>query len=166
MAIPFVFNTNSAAADLSDTLVGALIFGLAVCLKPEPGASALATSWPRNPTRLELRYFTGYQLGHIPEVWDPFFEGSLTDPQNGTEEVITSAVSKAFPVSDAALGGYTYALEILTGLVGARIRWRTMPWPRHINIFHRHPADCDWHLEHCCAGRRGGCVDSNPLFAR
>ena len=97
---------------------------------------------------------------------DPFFEGYLTDPQNGTEVVITSAVSKAFPVSDAALGGYTYALEILTGLVGSRMRWRTMPWPRHINIFHRHPADCDWHLEHCCAGRRGGCVDSNPLFAR
>lgn len=43
MAIPFVFNTNSAAADLSDTLVGALIFGLAVCLKPEPSASALAS---------------------------------------------------------------------------------------------------------------------------
>ena len=43
MAIPFVFNTNSAAADLSDTLAGALIFGLAVCLKPEPGASAPAS---------------------------------------------------------------------------------------------------------------------------
>src|SRR3546814_20963409 len=30
--------------------------------------------------------------------------------------------------SDAALGGYTYALEIVTGLVGSRARWRTMPW--------------------------------------
>lgn len=151
MAIPFVFNTNSAAAYVSDTLVGALIFGFAVCLKPEPGASALASfngpeippGWVYNPSawtqRLPIvlmavfglyvsRYLAGYQLGHIPAVWDPFFEGSLTDPQNGTEEVITSAVSKAFPVSDAALGGYTYALEILTGLVGARMRWRTMPW--------------------------------------
>ena len=151
MAIPFVFNTASAAAYLSDTLVGALIFGFAVCLKPEPGASALASfngpnippGWSYNPSawtqRLPIiamalfglyvsRYLAGYQLSHIPEVWDPFFEGSLNDPQNGTEEVITSAVSKAFPVSDAALGGYTYALEILTGLVGARMRWRTMPW--------------------------------------
>lgn len=151
MAIPFVFDTTNAAAYLSDTLVGALIFGFAVCLKPEPGASALASlngpqippGWSYNPSawtqRLPIilmalfglyvsRYLAGYQLGHIPEVWDPFFEGSLTDPQNGTEEVITSAVSKAFPVSDAALGGYTYALEILTGLVGARMRWRTMPW--------------------------------------
>lgn len=189
MALPFLFSTANAAAYLSDTLVGALIFGFAVCLKPEPGTSALAAfngpeippGWSYNPSawtqRMPIilmalfglyvsRYLAGYQLGHIPAVWDPFFAGSLSDPQNGTEEVITSAVSKAFPVSDAALGGYTYALEILTGLVGARMRWRTMPWPRHINIFHRHPADCDWHLEHCCAGRRGGCVDSNPPFAR
>jgi hypothetical protein len=74
------------------------------------------------------RYLAAYQLGHIPAVWDPFFAGSATDPQNGTEEIITSALSKAFPVSDAALGGYTYLLEILTGLVGAKARWRTMPW--------------------------------------
>jgi hypothetical protein len=31
-------------------------------------------------------------------------------------------------VSDAAVGGYTYALEVLTGLAGSRARWRTMPW--------------------------------------
>ena len=31
-------------------------------------------------------------------------------------------------MSDAALGGYTYLLEILTGLVGSRQRWRTAPW--------------------------------------
>ena len=151
MAIPFVFSTASSAAYLSDTLVGALIFGFAVCLKPEAGASAIASvygpeippGWSYNPSswsqRLPIilmalfglyvsRYLAGYQLGHIPAVWDPFFAGSPTDPQNGTEEVITSSVSKAFPISDAALGGYTYLLEILTGLVGARMRWRTMPW--------------------------------------
>ena len=151
MAIPFLFHTGNAAAYLSDTLVGALIFGFAVCLKPEPGTSALAAltgpdippGWSYNPSawtqRLPIiamaliglfvaRYLAAYQLGHIPHVWDPFFDGSASDPQNGTEEVITSALSKAFPVSDAALGGYTYLLEILTGLVGARARWRTMPW--------------------------------------
>src|SRR3546814_17082983 len=50
-------------------------------------------------------------------VWEPFFQGSPTDPQNGTEEIITSSVSEAWPVPDAAIGGYTYALEILTGIV-------------------------------------------------
>ncbi len=151
MAIPFLFHTGNAAAYLSDTLVGALIFGFAVCTKPEPGPSALAAltgpdippGWSYNPSawtqRVPIiataliglfvaRYLAAYQLGHISHVWDPFFEGSPIDPQNGTEEVITSAVSKAFPVSDAALGGYTYLLEILTGLVGAKARWRTMPW--------------------------------------
>ena len=151
MALPFMWSTANAAAYLSDTLVGALIFGLAVCSKPEPGSSAIAAmtgptippGWSYNPSdwaqRLPIillallglyvsRYLAGYQLGHIPALWDPFFAGSPTDPRNGTEEIVTSWVSTALPVSDAALGGYTYLLEILTGLVGSRRRWRTAPW--------------------------------------
>ncbi|MEJ7930159.1 vitamin K epoxide reductase family protein [Ramlibacter sp. AN1015] len=151
MAIPFLFSTPNAAAYLSDTLVGALIFGLAVATRPEPGPSAIAVltgpmvppGWSYNPSdwtqRIPIialalvglyvsRYLAAYQLGHIPDVWDPFFAGSPTDPRNGTEEIITSSVSKAWPVSDAAVGGYTYLLEILTGIVGSRMRWRTMPW--------------------------------------
>ena len=151
MAAPFLFSTGNAAAYLSDSLVGALIFGFAVCTKPEPGSSAIAaltgpevpSGWSYNPSnwsqRLPIiglaliglyvsRYLAAYQLEQIPGVWDPFFVGSPTDPQNGTEEVITSAVSTAFPISDAAVGGYTYLLEILTGIIGSRMRWRTMPW--------------------------------------
>jgi hypothetical protein len=151
MGVPFLFWTQNAAAYLSDTLVGALIFGFAVCLKPEPGPSAIAMltgpvvppGWSYNPSswtqRLPIivlalvglyvsRYLAAYQLGHIPGVWDPFFAGSPLDPRNGTEEIITSWVSQAWPVSDAAVGGYTYLLEIVTGIVGSRMRWRTMPW--------------------------------------
>ncbi len=151
MAIPFLWSTANGAAYLSDTLVGALIFGLAVCSKPEPGSSAIAAltgqtmppGWSYNPSawgqRVPIivlallglyvsRYLAGYQLGHIQSVWDPFFAGSPTDPRNGTEEIVTSWVSTALPVSDAALGGFTYLLEILTGLVGSRQRWRTAPW--------------------------------------
>ena len=151
MAAPIVFSTPNGAAYLSDTLVGAIIFGLAVGLKPEPGSSALAAltgpevppGWSYNPSawtqRLPIialaivglyvsRYLAGYQLGHTAHVWEPFFSGSASDPRNGTEEIITSSVSKAWPVSDAAVGAYTYLLEILTGIVGSRIRWRTMPW--------------------------------------
>ena len=77
---------------------------------------------------LIARYLTAYQLGQIDGVWDPFFPELPDDAsKNGTEAVITSSVSKAFPIPDAALGGYTYALEIVTGLVGSRARWRTMP---------------------------------------
>ncbi len=151
IAIPFLWSTGNGAAYLSDTLVGALIFGLAVCSKPEPGSSAMAAmtgptippGWSYNPSdwaqRLPIillallglyvsRYLAGYQLGHIPALWDPFFPGSPTDPRNGSEEIVTSWVSTALPVSDAAMGGYTYLLEILTGLVGSRRRWRTAPW--------------------------------------
>jgi hypothetical protein len=151
MAAPFLFWTENAAAYLSDTLVGALIVGFAVCTRPEPGSSAIAAlsgpivppGWSYNPSdwtqRLPIialallglqvsRYLAAYQLGYIPDVWDPFFAGSPLDPQNGTEEIITSQVSRAWPVSDAAVGGYTYLLEILTGIIGSRQRWRTMPW--------------------------------------
>lgn len=151
MGVPFLFWTGNAAAYLSDTLVGALIFGLAVGTKPEPGPSPIAAltgpetppGWSYNPAswsqRIPIialaiiglyvsRYLAAYQLGHIEDVWDPFFAGSPADPQNGTEEIITSHVSEAWPVSDAAVGGYTYLLEIVTGIVGSTRRWRTMPW--------------------------------------
>ena len=151
MAVPFLFWTDNAAAYLSDTLVGGMIFVFAVGSRPEVGPSPLAATtgpdvppgWSYNPSTwaqrlpiillavvgLEIsRYLAAYQLGHIDGVWEPFFAGSLEDPQNGTEEIITSHVAQAWPVSDAAVGGYTYALEILTGIVGSRARWRTMPW--------------------------------------
>jgi nucleoside-diphosphate-sugar epimerase len=151
MAVPFVFSTANAAAYLSDTLVGALIFALAVCTKPDPGPSAIAAltgptlppGWSYNPSewtqRLPIivlalvglyvsRYLAAYQLDHIPSVADPFFAGSPADPRNGTEEIVTSHISRAWPVSDAAVGGYTYLLEILIGFAGSALRWRTMPW--------------------------------------
>ncbi len=77
---------------------------------------------------LRITQLAAFQLEHIPTVWESFFAGSTDDPRNGTEEIITSSVAKAWPVSDAAVGAYTYMLEILTGIVGSNARWRTMPW--------------------------------------
>jgi nucleoside-diphosphate-sugar epimerase len=151
MAAPFVFWTPNAAAYLSDTLVGMLVFGLAVGGRPEIGVSPVAAlagpdippGWEYNPStwrqRLPIialallglyvsRWLAAYQMEQIPGVWEPFFAGSAADLQNGTEEIITSSVSEAFPVPDAALGGFVYALEIVTGIIGSRVRWRTMPW--------------------------------------
>jgi len=151
MALPFVFWTPNAADYLSDTLVGMLVFGLALGGRPEPGPSAIAAlpgpeypaGWNYNPStwsqRLPIiafallgliisRWLAAYQLDQIPGVWEPFFQGSPDDPRNGTEEIITSSISRAFPVPDAALGAYVYAIEIVTGIIGSRERWRTMPW--------------------------------------
>ena len=151
MALPVLFVTPNAAAYVSDTLVGALILGFAICAPPEIGPSVLARKrvpevppgWSFNPSawtqRLPIillaifgllfsRYLAAYQMEHIGGVWEPFFQGDPRDPQNGTEEIITSSVSEAWPVPDAALGAFVYMIEILTGVVGSRARWRTMPW--------------------------------------
>jgi nucleoside-diphosphate-sugar epimerase len=148
---PLLFWTTSGAAYLNDTLIGTLVIGFALALPPEPGASPLAATsgpkippgWSYNPSewtqRLPIialalvglyasRYLAGYQLGHLDHVWEPFFAGDPADPQNGTEEIITSSVAEAWPVSDGGLGAITYVLEILTGVIGLRARWRTMPW--------------------------------------
>lgn len=151
MALPIVFVTPNAAAYLSDTLAGGLILGLAIAAPPEVGPQVVARvrqpevppGWSFNPSswtqRLPIivlavvgllfsRYLAAYQMGHVNGVWEPFFAGSATDPQNGTEEIVTSSVSEAWLVPDAAVGAYTYMLEILTGIIGSRARWRTMPW--------------------------------------
>jgi hypothetical protein len=62
-----------------------------------------------------------FQLGYIDHIWDPFF----TD---GTLKVITSQISKNFPVSDAGLGALCYTLESLLGWQGNSRRWAEMPW--------------------------------------
>jgi hypothetical protein len=67
------------------------------------------------------RYLAAFQLGHIVYPWDPFFGES-------TRRVLTSDVSRAFPVSDAGLGALSYLLDALAGLIGGVRRWRTMPW--------------------------------------
>lgn len=64
---------------------------------------------------------TAFQLEHITSLRDPFF-GS------GTERVLTSDVSRAFPIPDAGLGAVAYMIEFLMGFMGDERRWRTMPW--------------------------------------
>ncbi len=147
---PLVFWTESGAAYLNSTLVGMLVTGFALAVGPPPGVSPMAAQtgptvpkgWDYSPSdwfqRLPVillavvgliasRYMTAYQLGAIDAVWDPFFSGTVPG-KNGTEDIITSSVSEAWPIPDAGLGALTYALEIVVGLIGSSRRWRTMPW--------------------------------------
>lgn len=66
-------------------------------------------------------YMGLFQLEIISSVWDPFFGGD-------TEKVLTSPVSEALPIPDAILGAFGYVLDVVTGIIGKKDRWRTMPW--------------------------------------
>jgi uncharacterized membrane protein len=67
-------------------------------------------------------YLSLYQLGVFKTVWEPFFG-------EGSKRILTSWVSKLLhPIPDAALGAFGYLLDAVTGAIGGRRRWRTMPW--------------------------------------
>ncbi len=148
---PLVFWAPTAAVYSNDMLVGTLVIVFSVLVPMMPGMSmagmmdpkSIPPGWTYSPStaaqRLPIvimgvigllisRHLTAYQLGHIANVWEPFFAGSAADPRNGTAEIITSSVSKAWPIPDAGLGAVSYMIEILMAVMGTRDRWRTMPW--------------------------------------
>ena len=148
---PLILWSPSAAQYNIDLIVGALAIAFSILVPMMPGMSmagmmdpkTIPPGWTYSPStdaqRLPIaamglvglivsRYLAAYQLGHIDGVWEPFFAGAAADPRNGTEEIITSAVSKAWPIPDAGLGAVSYMLEILMAVMGTRDRWRTMPW--------------------------------------
>lgn len=143
---PLVFWAPTAAAYVNDTLIGVIAITLSVLVPMMPGMAhhmemmkpgpEVPPGWSYNPSSwhqrapmialaffgwLASRYLAAYQLGYIDRVWEPFFG-------DGTVRVLTSEVSKMFPVSDAGLGATAYAFEMLMGWMGGKDRWRTMPW--------------------------------------
>ena len=135
---PLLFWAPTPAAYANDTLVGMLItaFSVIIPMRSEMPGPEVPPGWTYNPSTWAQRapvivlatlsfflsrYMASFQLGHIPSAWDPIFA-------KGTEMVLGSAVSGAFPVSDAGLGAYTYILELLSAVMGDARRWRTMPW--------------------------------------
>lgn len=68
-------------------------------------------------------YLALWQYKLVSNVWEPFFG-------DGTELILDTELSWVLPfgISDAALGAFAYFLDALTGAIGGRNRWRTMPW--------------------------------------
>ena len=141
---PLVFWAPTAAAYANDTLVGTLVVvfailapgmpmapGMSMAPGPDlpPGWSYNPSSWPQRAPIIALallgfflsRQMTAFQLDHVASLADPFFG-------MGTELVLKSDVSKAFPIPDAGLGAVAYMVEFLMGFMGDKRRWRTMPW--------------------------------------
>jgi uncharacterized membrane protein len=137
---PLVFWSQSAAAYANGNLVGSLVLITSVIipslLRREDLDSEIPPGWTYNPSTwsqripiiglafvgfLLAKYLAAYQLGHISNVWDPFFA-------DGTKRILESDVSKAFPISDAGLGAWSYLLDAVAGIYGSSRRWRTQPW--------------------------------------
>jgi uncharacterized membrane protein len=141
---PLVFWSPTSAIYSNDTLIGALVVVFAILapgmpmpagmdMTPGPdvprGWSYNPSSWAQRTPIIALalvgfflsRQMTSFQLEHIASFFDPFFG-------NGTERVLTSDVSKMFPIPDAGLGAVAYMVEVLMGFMGDKARWRTMPW--------------------------------------
>jgi uncharacterized membrane protein len=66
-------------------------------------------------------YLALYQWRILPDVWEPFFGA-------GSRKILNSPISHVLPIPDAALGALGYLADAVTGAVGSRRRWRTMPW--------------------------------------
>ncbi len=153
MFAPLVFWTPLPEAYANGTLVGGLVIALSVLIPMMPGMSMegmmgkpdIPPGWAYTPSSwlqrmpigilamvgfLIARILGAYQLGHIDSVWEPFFAGSgeMKGVMNGTETIITSDVSKAWPIADGALGGIVYTLELVMTWMAGKDRWRTMPW--------------------------------------
>lgn len=98
--------------------------------------SSLPPGWSYNPSAWSQRlplvgaavvgfaialYLALYQWRVFPTVWEPFFG-------EGSTKILNSGVSKMLPIPDAALGALGYLADAVTGVVGGKKRWRTMPW--------------------------------------
>ncbi|MDZ4140536.1 MAG: heavy metal-binding domain-containing protein [Methylotenera sp.] len=150
---PLVFWTPLPEAYANGTLIGALVIAFSVLIPMMPGMSMagmmgkpdVPPGWAYTPASwlqrmpigvlaligfLIARVLGAYQLGHIDTVWEPFFAGSgdMKGMMNGTETIITSDMSKAWPIADGALGGIVYMAELVMVWMGGKTRWRTMPW--------------------------------------
>jgi len=140
---PLIFWSPTPTVYLVDTLIACLLIAFAILIPGLPGRAGIQLSgpdkppsWSYNPSSwirrwlgiaLALlgfflsRYLAAHQLGYIPHVWDPFFG-------DGSDRVTGSALSRSFPISDAGFGAVAYVLEVLTGFMGSRARWRSAPF--------------------------------------
>lgn len=99
------------------------------CSDTPPGWSYDPSSWRERVPLLVLAlmgfaiatYLALYQLGLVRDVWEPFFG-------DGSRQVLHSGVSRLLPVPDAALGAAGYLVDAVSGVIGGRGRWRTLPW--------------------------------------
>lgn len=108
---------------------------------PQPASrsehpATVPAGWSSNPSAWSARlpiaalalagagislYLALFQYHVLHDVWDPLCG-------DGSRKVLTSAISRALPVSDAALGAVAYLFETVVEITGGHRRWRDRPW--------------------------------------
>ncbi len=94
-----------------------------------PGWDYDPSSWPQRLPIVGVAligfaiagYLALFQWEVFASVWEPFFG-------NGSRKILTSGVSRALPIPDAALGALGYMADAVTGVIGGPGRWRKRPW--------------------------------------
>jgi uncharacterized membrane protein len=96
----------------------------------------IPTGWAYNPASWSQRlpivglaivgfgiasYLALWQYRLLDTVWEPFFG-------DGSRKILDSKLSYVLPIPDAALGALAYLADAVTGVIGSRHRWKTMPW--------------------------------------
>lgn len=92
-------------------------------------------------------YLALYQMNVIRTVWEPFFG-------DGSRVILNSSISHILPIPDAALGAIGYLVDAVTGAIGGRERWRTIPWTVIVFGLAMGPlggaTSCPWCSNRCC----------------
>lgn len=123
------------------TYPGDPVLGRAAELVASEAATAIPPGWSYNPSAWSQRlpvlvlalincgiasYLAAVEMGCLHHAWDPFF-GS------GSDNVLNSAIARAFPFPDALLGACVYAAEAISTALGSAFRWRDRPI--HVLLF-------------------------------
>jgi len=114
--------------------------------EPVDKDSLIPAGWDYNPAAWDQRlpvivlasigfviamYLSLYQWDVIPEVWEPFFSSHGFDGQSRKilrESGVAKESLEILKVPDAFLGALGYLADAITGAIGGRNRWRTLPW--------------------------------------
>ena len=138
---PLFFWAPERMEYINDTIVGLLVLIFAFQFLPslhrnEREGEDIPLGWSFNPSRFShrvpviffavtcwflARYLDGFELGYYRTPWDPFFK-------NGTMTVLSSKISRSFPIPDAGLGALAYSLEAILCWQGGEARWKKNPW--------------------------------------
>lgn len=136
LLLPLVFWTPSGDEYTVNTFVGIILFFFAGIRSAEMNKSFLFSrqhtrsfDWKKRLPVIMLavfcfsitHYLSTYRLGHIADVWEPFFNP-------GAPAVLTSSFSQLFPISLSGLASVVFLIQAFLAFAGNSSRWERLSW--------------------------------------